>query len=196
MAQTKLILDSNSYFRLAQNIHPLLSTPFGEEEFTLYIHADLNAEFRSSFRLKTKFHWLNQQVYADNRKRSLSLSNQNKKDIDSAYEFMWQHVQEEFLEKKGTGPSQVDTRIVATAFVLGIEVVTDDADMIELILEYDVGHLTSLGLMKRMLDCEHIDDEKIDQVVDQWMFDDDTPNGRWRDDFEELFDRDPPEPSF
>ncbi len=45
MAQTKILLDSNSYFRLAQNLHPLLCQPFGSADFTLYIHADLNAEF-------------------------------------------------------------------------------------------------------------------------------------------------------
>ena len=56
MAQKKIIVDSNSYFRLAQNIHPLLCQPFGNDQLTLYIHADLNNEFRRSPRLKNKFH--------------------------------------------------------------------------------------------------------------------------------------------
>jgi len=45
MALTKIILDSTCYFRLAQNIHPLLGTPFGKADFALYAHAGLAAEF-------------------------------------------------------------------------------------------------------------------------------------------------------
>ena len=37
MAQKRIVVDSNSYFRLAQNIHPLLCQPFGQEDLTLYI---------------------------------------------------------------------------------------------------------------------------------------------------------------
>jgi hypothetical protein len=38
MAQTKILIDTNSYFRLAQNLHPLLKTPFGKAEYTIYAH--------------------------------------------------------------------------------------------------------------------------------------------------------------
>lgn len=196
MAQTKIIVDSNSYFRLAQNIHPLLATPFGKESYTLYIHSDLTEEFKYSPRLKNKFDWVIGEKYAKNRSHSIGLSKEQKKQIEDAYSFMRQFVQEEFLAKKGKGPSPIDTRIVATAFILGIEVVTDDADMIELINEYGVGHLTSLGLMKRMIDCGHINDAKVDQVVEQWMYENDTPHKDWKMEFKSLFRRKPPNPSF
>jgi predicted nuclease of predicted toxin-antitoxin system len=58
-------------------------------------------------------------------------------------------------------------KIVATALVLDISLVTDDQDMIELAKTYDAKQMTSIGLMKLMLDCGHIDDEKINQVVQQ-----------------------------
>lgn len=192
MAQTKILVDSNSYFRLAQNIHPLLCQPFGSEEYTLYIHADLNAEFRCSSRLRNKFHWVEAQDYIENRRRSINLSKAQKKEIEETYAFLWEHVQDEFLATRGKGPSPIDTRIVATALVMGIPMVTDDRDMIELADTYEVTHMSSLELMKLMLDQSHIDDDKVDQVVEQWIYDNDTPNRAWESDFERIFGRKPP----
>ncbi len=187
MAQERLIVDSNSYFRLAQNIHPLLCQPFGKEDLTLYIHADLNEEFRRSPRLKNKFHWVAEKQYADNRSRSISLSQEQKAEIEATFDYLWEHVKEAFLSPYGKGPSPIDTRIVATALVLGIQVVTDDRDMIELAKEFDVGHISSLGLMKVMMEAGRIDDEKVTQVVEQWMYDNDTPHRDWKKEYKKLF---------
>lgn len=192
MAQKRLIVDTNSYFRLAQNIHPLLCQPFGQEELTLYIHADLNEEFRRSPRLQNKFHWVAETTYAENRSRSISLSLQQKEEIETTYEYMWEHVKGAFLRPYGKGPSPIDTRIVATAMVLDIEAVTDDRDMIELAKEFGVKHITSLGVMKRMLGAGHIDDDKVNMVVEQWIYDNDTPHRDWKREFKKLFGREPP----
>ncbi|MCB1088669.1 MAG: PIN domain-containing protein [Verrucomicrobiae bacterium] len=192
MAQTKIIVDSNSYFRLAQNIHPLLSQPFGKDELTLYVHADLNAEFKFNSRLTNKFHWVAESRYVANRSRSINLSKAQKKEIEETYDYLWEHVQDEFLEPRGKGPSPIDTRIVATALVLGIRLVTDDRDMIELAAAYDVQQISSMEMMKLMLDEGHIDSDKIDQVVEQWVYDNDTPHRDWRVDFKRLFGRKAP----
>ena len=193
MAQTKILVDSNSYFRLAQNIHPLLCQAFGSEEYTLYIHSDLNAEFRCSSRLLNKFHWVEAQDYIENRRRSIDLGKEQKKQIDETYGYLWEYVQDEFLARSGKGPSPIDTRIVATALVVGIAMVTDDRDMIELADAYEVAHLSSLELMKLMLDKGHIDGDKVDQVVEQWIYDNDTPHRAWESEFERIFEREPPQ---
>lgn len=192
MAQTKIIVDSNSYFRLAQNIHPLLCQPFGGEEFTLYMHADLTNEIRESSRIQNRFHWIGESRFVGNRNRSISMSKLQKAEITETFGFMWEHVKDEFLEGRGKGPSRVDTKIVATAAVLGIRLVTDDRDMIELAETYGVHQLTSMELMKLMLDCGHIDDAKIDQVVEQWIYDKDTPHAEWRKEFKQVFSRNAP----
>lgn len=192
MAQTKIIVDTNSYFRLAQNIHPLLCQPFGKEDYTLYMHADLNAELRDSPRLQTKFDWAAEPDFRENRKRSLSLSKAQKKEIDETFDFMWEFVKEEYHGKLGKGPSWTDTLIVATASVLEIRVVTDDQDMIELAEEYEVHQLTSLGLMQLMLEEAHIDLDKIKQIVAQWQYDNDTPYAKWKQEYRKLFKEAPP----
>jgi predicted nucleic acid-binding protein len=192
MAQTKIIVDTNSYFRLAQNIHPLLCQPFGQEDYTLYMHADLNAELRNSPRLQTKFDWAAEPDFRENRRRSLSLSKVQKKEIEETFDFMWEFVKEEYHGKLGKGPSDTDTLIIATASVLEIRAVTDDQDMIELAQEYDVQQLTSLGLMQLMLKEKHIDLDKIKQIVAQWQYDGDTPYKSWGAEYKRLFKQAPP----
>lgn len=193
MAQTKIIVDTNSYFRLAQNIHPLLCHPFGEACFTLYIHTELNSEFKRSHRLQNKFHWFSEKRYSDNRSRSISLTEAQKEEIEDTCQHLLDYVLDEFLKKKGKGPSPVDARILATASVLKIQAVTDDQDMIELAEVFEIPKITSLGLMKLMLVHGRIDDEKIDQVVQQWMYDNDTPHRNWKKEFKKLFGRKPPD---
>ena len=151
MAQTKIIVDTNSYFRLAQNIHPLLKTSFGEQEYTLYMHADLNREIKGSSRLQNKFHWVNELEYKENRDRTINLSKEKKKAIEETYEYMWEYVRDDVIAVKGKGPSPVDTMIVATAAALETMLVTDDQDMIDLAKLYVVSYKTSLSLMKLML---------------------------------------------
>ncbi|MFT5622712.1 MAG: putative nuclease of putative toxin-antitoxin system [Bacteroidia bacterium] len=192
MAQTKIIVDTNSYFRLAQNIHPLLCQPFGKEDYTLYMHADLNAELRNSPRLQTKFDWAAESGFRKNRQRSLSLSKVQKKEIEETFDFMWEFVKEEYHGKLGKGPSYTDTLIVATASVLEIRVVTDDQDMIALAETYGVHQITSLELMQLMLLEKHLDLDKIEQVVAQWEYDGDAPYRDWKAEYERLFDRAPP----
>lgn len=192
MAQTKIIVDSNSYFRLAQNIHPFLCKPFGEELYTLYMHADLTEEIQASSRIRNRFDWVQKEEYRYNRCRSVSLSKSQKKEIDQTYEYLWDYVKEEFLDKRDKGPSPVDVKILATALVLNVFLVTDDQDMIELAKTYEAKQMTSIGLMKLMRDCGHIDDEKINQVIEQWLYDNDTPYARWREEFKKTFKRDAP----
>ena len=127
MAQHKLLLDSNSYFRLAKSIHPLLFESFGEEAFTLYVLPELEEEYVKSSRLHSKFPWVLEPEFRNNRSKCLSLSKQQKKNRETAYEIMWDYVQTEL-----PGPSRVDVTVLSHAYVLGIPVVTDDGDMIQL----------------------------------------------------------------
>ena len=192
MAQTKIVVDTNAYFRLAQNIHPLLCRPFGQEQYTLYAHADLNTELKNVIRVRGKLDWVSQPKYIAARKRSLTLSKINKKEINKNYDYMWGHALEEFHQPEGKGPSQVDTLILATALALDIYVVTDDQDMLKLAQDFEVKQMTSLELMKLMFDQKHIDLEKIKQVVEQWQFDKETPHKNWETEYKNLFGHSPP----
>ncbi len=75
MPQTKLLLDTNAYLRLAFTIHPLLFVSFGEEQYTLYVIEDFQKEFNRRRRLKRSFPWVNQKEFKNNRSKLITLSN-------------------------------------------------------------------------------------------------------------------------
>ena len=186
MPQTKILVDTCSYFRLAQNIHPLLAVAFGKAGYTLYAHEALTKEFERTARLKTKFDWFIQRPYVENRSRPLLIGRKESIGINTTFEFMWAHVLAENLN-----PSPTDVRILATASELSLRMITDDQDLLALAKDYGVHTETSLELMRLMLDEKHIDIEKARQVVSQWIYDRDTP-AHFVTDYRRLFSESPP----
>lgn len=186
MPQTKILVDSCSYFRLARNIHPLLSIAFGKAEYTLYAHDALTKEFSRQGRLENKFDWFRERDYVENRSRPLQIGRKEAKEVAINYEFMWEHVQAENLK-----PSPVDVRILATAAALEIRMVTDDQDLLDMARMYGVYADTSLETMKLMFDEKHIDMDKVRQVVSQWLYDRDLP-ANFKADYQRLFSEVPP----
>lgn len=186
MALTRIILDSTCYFRLAQNIHPLLGVSFGKSEFTLYAHAGLVAEFEKEPRLQTKFDWFRQKEYVENRSWSLNIGRNAAKAIESTFEFMWAEAKSGF-----PGVSPTDVRILATAAELRLRMVTDDEGLYKMAEMYGVHVTNSLELMRLMLDEAHIDMDKVELVVAQWEYDGDKP-ANFRRSYIKIFGRDPP----
>lgn len=66
MPQTKILIDTNTYIRLAQSIRPLLFRTFGKDKNCLYVLPELNDEL-SYRKLNSKFPWINEDEYCDNR---------------------------------------------------------------------------------------------------------------------------------
>jgi len=75
-----ILVDSCSYFRLAQSIHPLLKTPFCEEKHVLGVIKELNIEYNKNPSLKHKFFWVTQPEYAENRKQCFQFNYKYAKD--------------------------------------------------------------------------------------------------------------------
>ncbi len=188
MARTSILLDSNVYFRLARSVHPLLDREFGESRYCLYVIPDLDAEFRKNPRLRSKFHWVGGPDYTANRQTPLSLSRQQRKEILRAYDFMFNHARTE-----GLGVSPVDVRALATAYVLDVQVVTDDQDMLRLAGDFGIETMNTLALMRLMLDAGRIDMDRVRQIAAYWQYEKDTPAG-FRKDYPRLFGEPVPPP--
>jgi len=78
MPQSKILVDTNSYLRLAQTIRPLLFMPFGDNEYCLYILPELNDELANR-RLNSKFPWVDEEEYIENRKSFPTVGRKQKK---------------------------------------------------------------------------------------------------------------------
>jgi hypothetical protein len=186
MAQSKNLLDSNSYFRLAKSIHPLLDTVFGDENYCLYVLKELDDEFYRNKRLKNKFAWVGDDEYTANRRKRLTLSRNDIGQIKLVAGFLRQHKVENTL-----GISEVDIQCLAHGQVLDIPVVTDDGDMLLAAVDFDINTMKTLELMRIMLDCAHIDMAKVRQVVAFWAYECDKPGG-FRGDYIRIFNENPP----
>ena len=180
MPQSKVLVDTNAYIRLAKTIHPLLFVPFGDNEYCLYVLPELNDELKSH-KLQSKFHWVDEEEYTDNRKHFPTISRKQTKSIQQTFEYLWDHVQTEL-----PGPSRVDALYIAYALELDVPVVTDDQDMIELAKAFDSKVMPTLELLKTMLDCGHTDMKTIDGLCEYWRYLADLPSN-FKLDYQRLF---------
>jgi hypothetical protein len=170
MSQTKLLLDTNAYLRLAYTIHPLLFVSFGDENYTLYVTENFQAEFNRQPRFKKKFAWVNESKFMLNREKFLTLSNQEKKDIKLAETYIWdQNI------SLAAGASMVDVRALAAGYVLDIPVITDDKGMISLAESLGIKVMRILPLLSIMLKARHIDKSKIKELVGWLSYSKDLP---------------------
>ena len=114
MPQSKILVDTNTYLRLARDIRPLLFRPFGKNEYCLYIIPELNQEL-STRKLQTKFHWASDLEYVENRKYFPVLSKVQKTSVKSTLDYVWDHVKTSL-----PGPSKVDALYIAYAIELDL----------------------------------------------------------------------------
>jgi hypothetical protein len=181
VAQRKILLDTNSYLRLAKDIHPLLFEEFGPDACCLYVLKELEDELDASRRLQTKFEWASQLDYKENRSHRLTVSRKDRKAIDEAFTFIWDHIQAE-----QPGPSRVDAIHLAHAYVLGVPLVSDDRDLLAVAKTFDIQAMKSLDLLRLMMDCGHIKIDKVNSIVEYWRYWKDIPFDL-DEDFERLF---------
>lgn len=188
MARSRILLDSNAYFRLARSIRPLLDVEFGgAERYALYVIDDMAAEYDRSTRLRNKFAWLREEEYVSNRRRPLTMSRAERKSVEASCDFISNHVRAERLS-----PSAVDVRAIATAYVLRIRLVTDDQAMTELAVTYGVEVWTTLELMSFMVKVGHINQGLVLQTVRYWKHENDLPANFHRE-YRRLFGSAPPQ---
>ncbi|WP_320826798.1 DNA-binding protein [Reinekea sp.] len=180
MPQSKILVDTNAYLRLAKTIRLLLFMPFGDNEYCLYILPELNDELGNR-KLQSKFPWVEEVEYAENRKHFPIISRKQKKSVEDTFEHVWEYVQTDL-----PGPSRVDAWYIAYAYELGIPVVTDDQDMTELAIAFEAQVMPTLEMLKIMLDSGHVDMGQIDGLCQYWYHIGDLP-AKFKADYDRLF---------
>lgn len=161
MAQRKILLDTCSYLRLAELVDPLLDFTFGEDNCCLYVIHEFQKEYDKQPRLQNKFPYMNEDRYRDNRKKRINLSKEKTAQIPQVIEAF-----DDFAYEEDLGPSYEDLTALARAYLCEIELVTDDNDLIEVAVEFEVKVMNTLELIKFMLDKERIDLQKVKELCE------------------------------
>jgi hypothetical protein len=187
LPRSDILLDSNAYFRLADNLYPVLDKPFGfNPVYKLWILGFTEKEYLKSPRLQTKFEWCENDKHREERKRNtLKCKKEKLAVIDRTYHFMKQASLD-----SGFTCSPIDIKYLAWAYELGILLVTDDKDLSLLAEEFDVKHTSTLGLLKMKLDAGSITLQEIQGTVYYWRYQADLPRN-FRNDFLTLFGIEP-----
>lgn len=118
-----VLLDSCAYFRLARSIHPLLTGVFGPPPpYSLFVLAVLDDEYLTSSRLRSKFEWVNEKPYRDDRARKRFVCRGKwAAAADQAFTFLAGYAKNSSLTL-----ASEDLRALAVGFARDIPVVSDD----------------------------------------------------------------------
>ncbi len=183
----RILVDTNSYLRLAYTINPLLKRPFGSDRYELFVLPEMYKELQRNPRLRNEFSWVFEKDFVQNRKECrLRLNADQKGKVNRAIEIMTRTAQQ-----TDNTASPIDIKCLAYGYTLKISVVTDDADMILLAEEFEVQIMTTLKLLKLMFDESLLTSRKIDDIVKYWIYVDDLP-ANWFSQFKYFFKKKPP----
>ena len=93
-----------------------------------------------------------------------------------------------YARREFSGVSDVDVRYIAHGMALGLPVATDDQKMLRLAAAVDVEAMSTLELLRLMLDCGHVTMRTVDEICGRWERTDDRPT-HFRADYRRLFGR-------
>ncbi len=178
LSKQKILLDSNSYFRLADNLYPLLSEPFGSSIiYVLKILGGTLREYNYQTRLQSKFSWVDNPRHIEDRKgNKLRIKKIDQERINKTKEFILQD-----SISSGFGCSRFDIECLATALELSIILVTDDGDLYDLACEYGVVCRSSIELLKLMYDEKQLTLKNVQDTVYMWDYMKDIPRNFYED---------------
>ncbi len=183
MAEAEILLDSNIYFHFAVDFHPLLPGNYNitNDIYTLSVIDNLQQELEASPRLQSKFYWVKQERYVENRFDNIvDITSLSEHDIDTTISY---------IKNFSTGSaSNVDLRALAIAEILNISIATDDGSMIKIADDIQIDVYTSLNMLELFHISGEADKEKLLQVVHFWIENDDIPYKGFINDFEEQFE--------
>ncbi len=184
------LLDSNAYFRLAKSFHPLLGGPFGPREIVLQVLAEVDREFSQNPKLDSKFSWVAESQYAQNRRSNLLAAESD--DADNIKHASWfirdwcKGNRNLFQQNRATAPSPVDCAVLAHGYVLGASVVTDDGGMAIAAKELAINLIGGHDLLKLLIEAETVTPEQIRAAFAYLDYERDLP-ASWRRAAKRLF---------
>jgi hypothetical protein len=186
-----VLLDSNAYFRLGNSIRPLLQQAFGSSpQYSLFVLAELDDEYATSPRLRSKFNWVSESEYRTDRKaRRYDLRGDDRAKALTAFSFLMAYADEHQINL-----SREDLKALAAGFIKGIPVVTDDGGMTRVAEANGIECWSTIKLLRVMVISGRIKMEIVNQILEYWDYEKDLPMPavKLRQLFKEYFNTDCP----
>ena len=167
---TLVLLDTNTYLRLAKRIRPLLGVKFGQKDYVLTVLRDVEDEVRRNRSLRSKFPWFDDEVFGDERDAArVPLSAEQKEQLKNFQSVLQGFVLTDLDRYTTAGrhpPSETDCKVLAFGEVKKAVVVTDDLGMHLLAGDFDIPIWHGWELLSKMRAAKKIDNDRIRDIYD------------------------------
>lgn len=187
------LVDTNSYVRAARSVPCVLGDHAG---LMLRLLSEIAHECSRSPRIKELSPWMLHPPHPETRLVwTLPLDKPAQKLVSKArveLKFPLEDALDDFAKKrKARGDyravlSGPDKALFYTAYALGYGVVTDEGALAYACDEFEVPHLTTLGLLSHLHDGSLISRQQVEAVVKLWQYEKDTPKD-WQNQFRQYF---------
>ncbi|HOX69820.1 MAG TPA: hypothetical protein PKV56_18385 [Burkholderiaceae bacterium] len=165
---TLVLLDTNTYLRLAKRIRPLLGMKFGQKDYVLMVLKDVEDEVRRNRTLRSKFPWFDDEEFGTERDSAqIRLTADEKSTLNNARSVLRGHVLADVDRYTSGGrqpPSDTDCRVLAFGQIREAIVVTDDLGMHLLADDFDLPIWHGWELLSKMKAAKKVDNDLIRDI--------------------------------
>jgi predicted nuclease of predicted toxin-antitoxin system len=165
---TLVLLDTNSYLRLAKRIRPLLGVEFGQKNYVVTIHKIVEDEVHQSPRLQFLFPWFDEQEFAAERlAKRIPLKSDEKENVLIVQSVLHGTVLgnvNAYTVGGRSPPGTTDCWLLALSQVKKAIVVTDDLGMHTLAREFGIPVWHGFELLDKLLTAKKIENELVREI--------------------------------
>lgn len=167
---TLVLLDTNTYLRLAKRIRPLLGVKFGQKDYVLTVLKDVEDEVRRDGKLRFRYPWFDEEVFGTERDATrVRLTVAEKTVLENARSVLRGHVLSD-MDRYTTGgrqpPSDTDCRVLAFGQIREAIVATDDLGMHLLAADFELSIWHGWELLSKMKAAKKVDNDLIRDIYD------------------------------
>ena len=167
---TEVLLDTNTYLRLAKRIRPAVGRQFGQVPYVVVILKAVEDEVHRSPRLKFHNPWFDEPEFAQERlAKQKRLSADDKSAMTLVQDVLLGMVQMEvdkYTSHRRHPPGATDCWLLAYAQVKNAVVVTDDLGMHTLASEVGLKVWHGFELLAKLKTAKVVDNELIREIYD------------------------------
>jgi predicted nuclease of predicted toxin-antitoxin system len=167
---TEVLLDTNTYLRLAKRIRPAVGRQFGQVPYVVVVLKAVEEEVHRNPKLQFKNPWFDEPEFAQERMaKQTRLSAAEKQDMKLVQEVLLGTVQldiDKYTSHGRSPPGATDCWLLAYGQVKGAIVVTDDLGMHTLAAEVGLKVWHGYELLAKLKSAKVVDNDLIRDIYD------------------------------
>lgn len=167
---TEVLLDTNTYLRLAKRLRPVVGLQFGQVPYVVVLLKAVEEEVHRNPRLQFKNPWFDEPAFAQERMaKQTRLSAAEKLDMKLVQDVLIGTVQLEIDKYTSHGrspPGATDCWLLAYGQVKGAIVVTDDLGMHTLAAEAGLKVWHGFELLAKLKSAKVVDNDLVREIFD------------------------------